>query len=85
MQLAHQPLSLGAQIVILVAVSEGVLDAVEVRDIVAFEQDLLHYVQTKDPELLLQIDRGRELTDRLREELMEVLSEYREIWLAGRE
>jgi F-type H+-transporting ATPase subunit alpha len=83
-QPAHQPLSLGAQIAILLAVSEGVLDVVEVRDIATFEQDLLRHIQTKDPELLPQIDRARQLTDRLHTELTEVLSEYRTMWLEGR-
>jgi F-type H+-transporting ATPase subunit alpha len=83
-QPAHQPLSLGAQIAILLAVSEGILDVVEVRDIAAFEQNLLRHIQTKDPELLPQIDRARQLTDRLRGELTEVLSEYRTMWLEGR-
>jgi F-type H+-transporting ATPase subunit alpha len=83
-QPAHQPLSLGAQIAILLAVSEGILDVVEIRDIAAFEQDLLRHIQTKDPELLPQIDRTRQLTDRLRAELTEVLGEYRTMWLEGR-
>jgi F-type H+-transporting ATPase subunit alpha len=83
-QPAHQPLSLGAQIAILLAVSEGILDVVEVRDIAAFEQDLLRHIQTKDPDLLPQIDRARHLTDRLHAELTEVLNEYRTLWLEGR-
>jgi F-type H+-transporting ATPase subunit alpha len=83
-QASHRPLSLGAQIAILLAVSEGILDVVEVRDISAFEQGLLRHVRTKNPELLPQIDRARKLADWSRVELMEVLNEYRTMWLEER-
>jgi F-type H+-transporting ATPase subunit alpha len=83
-QPVHRPLSLGAQIAVLLAVSEGILDVVEVRDIRAFEQGLLRHVRDKNPELLPQIDRARKLTDRSRAELAEVLNDYRTMWLEGR-
>jgi F-type H+-transporting ATPase subunit alpha len=83
-QASHRPLSLGAQIAILLAVSEGILDVVEVRDISAFEQGLLRHVRTKNPELLPQIDRARKLADWSRVELMEVLNEHRTMWLEER-
>jgi F-type H+-transporting ATPase subunit alpha len=83
-QPAHRPLSLGAQVAILLAVSEGILDVVEVRDIGAFERDLLRHTRDRNPELLPQIDHARQLTDRSRAELMEALSDYRTMWLEGR-
>jgi F-type H+-transporting ATPase subunit alpha len=83
-QPAHQPLSLAAQIVVLLAATEGFLDDVGVGDIPAFERGLLDRVESEHLELLQQINRTQELTEETRETLIEAMADYRTTWLEGR-
>ena len=83
-QPAHQPLSLAAQIVVLLAATEGFLDDVVVGDIPAFERGLLDRVESEHLELLQQINRSHELTAEMRETLTETMADYRTTWLEGR-
>ena len=83
-QPAHQPLSLAAQIVVLLAATEGFLDDVGVGDIPAFERGLLDRVESEHLELLQQINRSHELTEETRETLIEAMADYRTTWLEGR-
>ncbi len=72
-QPVHQPLSLGAQIVVLLAVTEGFLDQVMLEDIPAFEENLLSRARRSEPERLQQINRTGELSPETREALMEMI------------
>jgi len=83
-QPAHQPLSLAAQIVVLLAATEGFLDDVVIGDIPAFERGLLDRVESEHLELLQQINRSHELTEETRETLIEAMAAYRSTWLEGR-
>jgi F-type H+-transporting ATPase subunit alpha len=83
-QPAHQPLSLAAQIVVLLAATEGFLDDVVVGDIPAFERGLLDRVESEHLELFQQINRSHELTEETRETLIEAMAAYRSTWLEGR-
>jgi F-type H+-transporting ATPase subunit alpha len=62
-QPAHHPLSLAAQVVILLAATEGLLDDVSPGNMPAFEAKLLSQVEEDHPGLLQQINRTGELTD----------------------
>jgi F-type H+-transporting ATPase subunit alpha len=83
-QPAHQPLSLAAQIVVLLAATEGFLDDVVVGDIPAFERGLLDRVEGEHLDLIQQINRTQELTEETRETLIEAMADYRTTWLEGR-
>lgn len=62
-QPAHRPLSLAAQVVILLAAAEGLLDDVPPGNVPIFEAELLACIETEHPGLLQQINRTGELTD----------------------
>jgi len=66
-QPAHRPLSLAAQVVILLAATEGLLDQVPPEDVPAFETKLLAHVKDEHPGLLQQINRTGKLTDETRQ------------------
>jgi F-type H+-transporting ATPase subunit alpha len=80
-QPVHRPLSLAAQVVILLAATEGFLDEVDTGVIVEFERGLLEHVRKESPELLEQIDRTEDLGAEIRESLMEVMEAYRTQWM----
>ena len=83
-QRAHRPVSLSAQIVMLLAATEGVLDELPVDEVPAFEQELLDLIRRREPELLQQIDRTGSLTPDRREAVMSVIYDYVAEWAERR-
>jgi F-type H+-transporting ATPase subunit alpha len=82
-QPAHQPLSLAAQVVVLLAATEGYLDDVALEDVPDLESSLLAYIEAAHPEIGTQIDRSGELTAEMRESLTEAIATYRTAWREG--
>jgi len=76
-QPAHRPLPLAAQVVVLLAATEGYLDDVALADVPAFENRLLAHIEAEHPGLLHQINRSGELPTEKREALAEALAHYR--------
>jgi F-type H+-transporting ATPase subunit alpha len=76
-QPAHQPLSLAAQVVVLLAATEGYLDNVALEDVPDLETSLVAYIEAARPEIGQQIDRSGELTAETRESLTEAIAAYR--------
>ena len=66
-QPAHCPLSLAAQVVVLLAAIEGLLDDVALGNVPTFETGLLARIEAEHPGLLQQINRTGELTDETRQ------------------
>jgi F-type H+-transporting ATPase subunit alpha len=79
-QPVHQPLSLAAQIVVLMAATEGILDQIAVDQVPAFEKGLLGLIRRREPERLQQIDRTGKLPPDVRETLMTVIRDYAAAW-----
>jgi F-type H+-transporting ATPase subunit alpha len=79
-QPVHAPLSLSAQIMVLLTATEGILDHVPVDEVPAFEKGLLDLVKRREPERLQQIDRTGELTPDVRETLMALIRNYASEW-----
>jgi len=75
-QPAHQPLLLAAQVVVLLAATEGYLDDVALEDVPAFESGLLDHFEAEHPGLLHQINRSGELPAEKRETLAETIDNY---------
>ena len=84
-QPAHQPLSLAAQVVVLLAASEGVLDGIALKDVPAFESGLLAHFEAEQPELLHQVNRSDELSEEAWQVLMTELTDYRATYLEGKQ
>ncbi len=80
-QPAHQPLSLTAQLVILLAATEGYLDDIPLQDVPAFERGLLTRFETEHPELIRQLQQGDELTEEIQEVLRKTIADQLTAWL----
>jgi len=80
-QSVHQPLTLGQQILILLAVTEGYLDAIPVEQASVFERDLFRHAQAAQPGIFLKIERTGELDEETSAALREMIEHYRNAWL----
>ena len=83
-QPAHRPLSLAAQVVVLLAATEGYLDDLVLEDVPAFEGGLLARLEAAHPEIDQQINRTGELTSEALEVLTASIAKYHAAWLDGR-
>ncbi len=83
-QPAHHPLSLAAQVVILLAASEDILDDVPTGDLGRFEQGLQEHIRTRHAELAQQIEDEGRLPPSIRQAALDAVTEYREAWLRER-
>jgi len=81
-QPAHQPLSPASQVVVLLAATGGYLDGIALEDVPAFESGLLARLEGEHPGILPQLNRNGELTEEMREVLMETIASYHAAWLA---
>ncbi|MDY6875354.1 MAG: F0F1 ATP synthase subunit alpha [Chloroflexota bacterium] len=79
----HQPLSLAAQIITLLAATEGHLDDIALGDVPAFESGLLARFEAEHTEFYHQINRSSELPTEVREALVETMINYHAAWLEG--
>ena len=79
-QPAHQPLSLAAQVTVLLAATEGHLDDVPNEHILTFERDLLAHIEATHPEINQRINRDGELTAEMRDLLSETIIGRRTTW-----
>jgi F-type H+/Na+-transporting ATPase subunit alpha len=75
-QIPNQPLSLGAEILILFAASEGYLLNVDVEDVLTFERDLLAYFENNHSHLLNTITNSGILEEPLRKELKDRIDQF---------
>jgi F-type H+-transporting ATPase subunit alpha len=79
-QSEHEPMSPAQMIVVLMAASSGYLDDVEPDQVSAFEAYILDRFETEHPGVYDEINRTGELTDEIRDTLVEALTEYRAAW-----
>ena len=84
-QAAHRPLSLAAQVVVLLAATEGYLDELALEDVPAFEGGLLARLEAAHPEIDQQINRTGEMSAEARDVLTTMIARYHAAWLDGRD
>ncbi len=83
-QPAHQPLRLAQQVVVLLAATEGYLDAVSLDALRWFEQGLLETVAERQAGLMAQLNRSGELTAEMRQAFLDVINDYvTDVWQGG--
>jgi F-type H+-transporting ATPase subunit alpha len=83
-QPAHQPRTLGQQIIVLLAATEGYLDAVPLDALQDFEDGLLSWAAERTGALLAQLNRTGELTDEMRQAFIDLINEYvADAWSGG--
>ncbi len=75
-QAPHRPLSLAAEVLLLSATVQGLLDEVELSDVPAFEQQLLGYIEAKEADLYHELNRSGELTREMQETLHMAFGDY---------
>jgi F-type H+-transporting ATPase subunit alpha len=71
---------LAQMIVVLMAASSGYLDEVNPDDVAAFERYILDRFESEHPGVYDEINRTGELTDEIRDTLIEALTGYRADW-----
>ncbi len=82
-QAPHQPLSLGEELLMLKAASEGYLDDIPMQDIHAFERAFLAHFRTAHPTAISQLDRTGLEDDELTITFAEAIATFRTTWLKG--
>lgn len=75
----HSPLSVDEQVVILFALTQGILDTLSIRDISQFETGLIEYLSVERPEFMAQIKNEGTLPDE--EALLDVIKAYRDTFV----
>ena len=82
-QLQFSPLPFSKQILIIFAGTSGALDDLPVEQVRPFEAELYKYVDTTNPNLLRTIMEKKILDDGLKAEMMKVIKECKEQYLAA--
>ncbi len=73
----YSPLSLPEQVVSVFAGTQGLLDDLEVSQVLAFEKALLAHVHAEFPEILDEIDKTGQLSEELGESIRTVVSNFK--------
>ncbi len=74
----YAPMDATDQVVVLFAANEGYADDVELKDIAAFEKDLIHYVRRHLPKLDDEIMSGKKLSEDSLRRLRECIEEFKQ-------
>jgi F-type H+-transporting ATPase subunit alpha len=82
-QPAHRPLSLAAQVVILLAATGGYLDDVAAEDVPAIESEVLTRIEAQHTEFFNQLNRSGELTPEMRDAMIDTMAQTRTVRLEG--
>ena len=80
----YAPLTVEKQVIVIYAATSGYLDSLEVADCLPFEQGLLRFIDNSHPALAKKIVEKRQLDDSLKSELIKVLDEFKERFVAER-
>ena len=74
----YAPMDAADQVIVLFAANEGYADDVELKDIAAFERDLIRYVRQHLPDLEKEIVSGKKLSEDSLRRLRECVEEFKE-------
>ena len=74
----YAPMDAADQVVVLFAANEGYADDVALKDIAAFEKDLIHYVRRHLPQLDEEIMSGKKLSEDSLRRLRECIEEFQD-------
>jgi len=73
------PLSVGEEVVTILAGSSGLLDDVPVEAVSGFARDMLRWLHDRYPDLVAQINRTGKLGDELTSKLTDRINEYKAV------
>jgi len=74
------PMSVGEQVVTILAGSSGLLDDVAVEEISGFATDMLRWMNERHPDLVGEIDKTGKLSDELSGKITESIKEYKGVY-----
>jgi F-type H+-transporting ATPase subunit alpha len=74
----YNPMSLGKEVTILYAVTNGYLDDITIEKIAAFESEFHRYLETSKPEILKSIENDREIKPETEQILKTALIEFKQ-------
>ncbi|HNT06197.1 MAG TPA: F0F1 ATP synthase subunit alpha [Anaerolineae bacterium] len=75
-QPAHAPLSPAAEVIMLLAVTEGFMDDLPIEGVASFGAGLVHYVEKHAPELHFALSRDGDWSDEIRSGLVALFTQY---------
>ena len=73
----YNPMPLHKQVILLCAASSRLLLDVPVKEIGAFKEGLIEYVEASHPEIIEEINEKKVMTDELKEKILTVTKEYK--------
>jgi len=76
----YQPMNMIDQVISVLAVSEGLLDGIELRQVALFEHHMHEHLKTSHAELLAELDDKGELDDELKGRLKHVIAEFANVF-----
>jgi len=74
------PMSVGEQVVTILAGSTGLLDDIAVEAVTGFTADMLRWMNEQHPELIGEINKTGKLSDELSTKIAESIQEYKDIY-----
>jgi F-type H+-transporting ATPase subunit alpha len=80
----YQPLAVEKQVVIIYAATTGVLDAVAVEHVRAFETELYAFLDTRRAQLLASLAEKKQIDDQIKADLNQALKEFGDSFAAAR-
>ena len=79
------PFAMERQILELFAVNNGFLDSLDMKDVTPFLDGLYEYVHNFYPHILEELKDKKEISDALKQNMMDAISDYKEVVFRGEE
>jgi F-type H+-transporting ATPase subunit alpha len=76
----YKPMDVEKQVLVIWAASNGHVDDVPVEEVQKFEVELLRWVENAHPGVLQNIREQKSLTDEIKSDLTQVLTDFKERW-----
>ena len=74
------PLQMHEQVITLVCANGGKLDNIPVGEIKHFQQELLTYFENQQPDVIIELENGKDLSDELRKRILKTADAYLAIY-----
>jgi F-type H+-transporting ATPase subunit alpha len=76
----YQPMDVALQVLVIWSATNGYIDDVPVENVRRFESELLRFVENSHPGVLQSIREKKSLTDDIKSDLAQVLSDFKDRW-----
>ena len=77
-QTQYNPMSVEKQILIIFAGTNGFLDDLEIEELEKFEEEIISYFETNNPEILSEIKEKREISDEADKKIKDIINKVKE-------